>query len=55
MFEWARWLLSGLPLMVLAAISTHLVVSISQTLFHYGLGPWAGLALALHDAPVGRA
>jgi|SRR6478752_3086881 hypothetical protein len=38
MVEWARWLLSGLPLMVLAAIGTHLVVSISQTLFHYGLG-----------------
>src|ERR1700719_3009917 len=38
MVEWARWLLSGLPLMVIAIISTHLVVSISQTLFHYGLG-----------------
>src|ERR1700674_1472970 len=38
MVEWAQWVLSGLPLMVLAAIGTHLVVSISQTLFHYGLG-----------------
>jgi hypothetical protein len=38
MGEWAQWLLSSLPLMVLAAIGTHLVVSISQTLFHYGLG-----------------
>src|ERR1700694_5964130 len=38
MVEWAQWSLSGLPLMVLAAICTHLVVSSSQTLFHYGLG-----------------
>ena len=38
MVEWARWFLSELPLIVLAAICTHLVVSISQTLFHYGLG-----------------
>ena len=38
MVEWAQWLLSGLPLMVLAAIGTHLLVSISQTLFHCGLG-----------------
>ena len=38
MVEWARWFLSALPLFVLAAICTHLVVSISQTLFHYGLG-----------------
>ena len=38
MVEWARWFLSELPLIVLTAICTHLVVSISQTLFHYGLG-----------------
>src|ERR1700693_2879119 len=38
MVEWARWFLSELPLFVLTAICTHLVVSISQTLFHYGLG-----------------
>ena len=38
MVEWARWFLSGLPLIVLTAIGTHLVVSSSQTLFHYGLG-----------------
>ena len=38
MVEWARWFLSELPLFVLAAICTHLVVSSSQTLFHYGLG-----------------
>src|ERR1700730_1765350 len=38
MVEWARWSLSELPLIVLTAICTHLVVSSSQTLFHYGLG-----------------
>jgi hypothetical protein len=38
MVEWARWFLSELPLFVLTAIATHLVVSGSQTLFHYGLG-----------------
>jgi sterol desaturase/sphingolipid hydroxylase (fatty acid hydroxylase superfamily) len=38
MVEWARWFLTELPLFVLAAICTHLVVSSSQTLFHYGLG-----------------
>ena len=38
MVEWARWFPSELPLFILAAICTHLVVSISQTLFHYGLG-----------------
>ena len=38
MVEWSRWFLSGLPLFVLTAIGTHLVVSSSQTLFHYGLG-----------------
>jgi sterol desaturase/sphingolipid hydroxylase (fatty acid hydroxylase superfamily) len=38
MVEWARWFLTQLPLFVLAAICTHLVVSSSQTLFHYGLG-----------------
>jgi sterol desaturase/sphingolipid hydroxylase (fatty acid hydroxylase superfamily) len=36
--EWARWFLSGLPLFSLTAIGTHLVVSSSQTLFHYSLG-----------------
>ena len=38
MVEWARWSLSELPLFVLAAVCTHLVVSSSQTLFHYALG-----------------
>jgi sterol desaturase/sphingolipid hydroxylase (fatty acid hydroxylase superfamily) len=38
MVEWARWFLSELPVFVLTAISTHLIVSGSQTLFHYGLG-----------------
>ena len=38
MVEWARWFLPGPPLFVLTAICTHLVVSSSQTLFHYGLG-----------------
>jgi hypothetical protein len=38
MVECARWFLSELPLFVLAAVCTHLVVSSSQTLFHYGLG-----------------
>jgi sterol desaturase/sphingolipid hydroxylase (fatty acid hydroxylase superfamily) len=38
MVEWARSFLSGLPLIVLTATCTHLVVSSSQTLFHYGLG-----------------
>jgi sterol desaturase/sphingolipid hydroxylase (fatty acid hydroxylase superfamily) len=38
MVEWARWSLSELPLLVLTAICTHLVVSSSQTLLHYGLG-----------------
>ena len=38
MGEWARWFLSELPLFVLTAVCTHLVISIGQTLFHYGLG-----------------
>jgi hypothetical protein len=38
MVEWARWFLSDLPLFVLTAVCTHLIVSSSQTLFHYGLG-----------------
>ena len=38
MVEWAEQFLSHLPLFVLTAICTHLVVSSSQTLFHYGLG-----------------
>ena len=38
MVECARWFLSELPLFVLTAICTHLVISIGQTLFHYGLG-----------------
>jgi sterol desaturase/sphingolipid hydroxylase (fatty acid hydroxylase superfamily) len=38
MVEFARWFLSGFPLFVLTAIGTHLVMSSSQTLFHYGLG-----------------
>jgi sterol desaturase/sphingolipid hydroxylase (fatty acid hydroxylase superfamily) len=36
--EWARCFLSELPLFALTAICSHLVVSGSQTLFHYGLG-----------------
>src|SRR3954451_180172 len=38
MVEWARSFLSELPLFALTVISTLLVVSGSQTLFHYGLG-----------------
>jgi sterol desaturase/sphingolipid hydroxylase (fatty acid hydroxylase superfamily) len=38
MVECARWFLSVLPLYVLTAICSHLVVSGGQTLFHYGLG-----------------
>jgi len=38
MVEWGRWFLSELPLIVLTAICTHLVVSSGQTLFHYGFG-----------------
>jgi hypothetical protein len=36
--EWARRFLLELPLFVLAATCTYLVVSGSQTLFHSGLG-----------------
>lgn len=36
--EWSLWCISELPLLVVTAICTHLVVSGSQTLFHYGLG-----------------
>jgi sterol desaturase/sphingolipid hydroxylase (fatty acid hydroxylase superfamily) len=38
MFEFARWFMSALPLYILTAICTHLIVSSGQTLFHYGLG-----------------
>jgi len=38
MVEFSRWFLSGFPLFILIAICTHLVVSGSQTLLHYGLG-----------------
>jgi hypothetical protein len=38
MVEWTRWFLSELPLFVLTAVCTHLIVSSSQTLFHFGLG-----------------
>ena len=38
MVEWVKWFMTVLPLFVLTAISTHLVVSSSQTLFHYILG-----------------
>jgi hypothetical protein len=38
MGEWARLFLSELPLFVLTAVCTHPVISIGQTLFHYGLG-----------------
>jgi sterol desaturase/sphingolipid hydroxylase (fatty acid hydroxylase superfamily) len=38
MIELTRWLLSVLPLLILTAIGTHLVISICQTLFHYCLG-----------------
>jgi sterol desaturase/sphingolipid hydroxylase (fatty acid hydroxylase superfamily) len=36
--ELARWSLSELPLFAVIAISSHLVVSGSQTLLHYSLG-----------------
>jgi sterol desaturase/sphingolipid hydroxylase (fatty acid hydroxylase superfamily) len=38
MVDLARWSLWNLPLFVLTAICTHLVVSSSQTLLHYSLG-----------------
>ena len=38
MAELRRWSLLELPLFALTAISTHLVVSCSQTLLHYSLG-----------------
>jgi sterol desaturase/sphingolipid hydroxylase (fatty acid hydroxylase superfamily) len=38
MAELVRWSLWHLPLFTLTAISTHLVVSSSQTLLHYSLG-----------------
>jgi len=38
MVEWGRWFMSALPLYVLTAVCTHLVISSGQTLFHYGLG-----------------
>ena len=38
MIDWTRWLVSDVPLFVLTAIGTHLVVSSSQTLFHYSFG-----------------
>src|SRR5580692_4358400 len=38
MLELARWSVSELPLFALTAVGTHLVMSGSQTLFHYGLG-----------------
>jgi sterol desaturase/sphingolipid hydroxylase (fatty acid hydroxylase superfamily) len=36
--EWVRWFTSALPLYVLTAVCTHLVISSGQTLFHYALG-----------------
>src|SRR6476646_4652540 len=38
MVECARWFLSVLPLYVVSAFCSHLLVSSGQTLFHYGLG-----------------
>ena len=38
MVVWERWILSELPLIALTILCTHLVVSSSQTLLHYGLG-----------------
>ena len=38
MSGWEHWLLLELPLFVLTAICTHLVMSCSQTLLHYWLG-----------------
>jgi len=38
MVEWAQWFMLAVPLYVLTAVCTHLVVSSGQTLFHYGLG-----------------
>jgi len=50
MVELARWYVSELPLSALAAICTHLVMSGSQTLFHYGLGhqPLGGIFFRNH-------
>lgn len=46
----ARWYVSELPLSALAVICTHLVMSGSQTLFHYGLGhqPLGGIFFRNH-------
>src|SRR3954454_17334535 len=38
MLQLARWSVLELPLFTLTAMGTHLVMSASQTLFHYGLG-----------------
>ena len=38
MLQLAVWSVSELPLFAVTAMGTHLVVSASQTLFHYGLG-----------------
>jgi hypothetical protein len=38
MVHLARWSVSELPLFAVTAAGTHLVVSASQTLFHYSLG-----------------
>ena len=48
--ELVRWALWELPLFALVAIGTHLVVSGSQTLFHYSLGhhPIGGLFFRNH-------
>jgi hypothetical protein len=50
MLELARWSVSQLPLFALTAMGTHLVVSGSQTLFHYGLGHhrWGGVFFRNH-------
>jgi hypothetical protein len=38
LLELVQWSLRELPLYVLVAVGTHLVVSASQTLLHFGLG-----------------
>src|SRR5580698_8060986 len=36
--EWGRWLLLEIPLLMLTAVGTHLVISFGQTLLHRCLG-----------------
>ncbi len=50
MVEFVQWFLLEIPLFVLTAVCTYLVMSSSQTLFHYGLGHqrWGGIFFRNH-------